>query len=612
MKKSLLIALFLLLCVTTFAQPPGYIPGTDTCWTFNGREHGYFKAAGNGERHILLSFTGDGQHACADFEIVVPQKWTLDEGVNWDGRTVRAPGDTIVWEIFTIPSGYLPNLTTDINYFFEHIAPIDTGDHSKFHTVGFSGGVGRQWDFMLNPWNLTSPYRHIISTTINQSGAWLGYPTEIAAYSAGKRHWVWYGTVDSMPGTPPAASEALYSWLNGPKHLTGQVGTGHSASTWDSCLSLAGTDTLTNRWLWMVRKDTVLTPSGPCPVDYPGGPAGYVRGTQVNWQFNTRSHTYFRSAKCGERHTLIVFIGDAAWDSTNFETESPQKMLRDLGLNWDGTTVRAPGDTIAWEIFGIPYNAGYWMPAYAADIDYFFANVSPVDTVNRGKLHIAGISGGVGRMWGYIINDQAHNSVYRNKFSTTISIATSWFGDYTPLTTYSAGMRNWVWHGTLDSSGTNPPIASNFLYNALGGEKILTLQVGGRHDSTTVDSCFSLKGATDSTNRWIWMVKASDTTSFFRSGGDLAYVRPALQPVTLKAVNIYPNPVSSKLHVDLKTLPAGSYRIRITDVNGRVVQMINNAKGPLYQTDVSGLAKGIYFLQVEGGGQKVQQKFIKQ
>ena len=150
MKRLLLIPLFLLLCLNVMAQPAGYVPGTQVCWNFNGRDHGYFKAAGNGERHILISFTGDGETNCSNYQGQAPQKWLNDAGLNWDGRTVRAPGDTVVWEVLTIPNNsgtFMAAYAADINYFFTHIAAIDTTDHSRFHIEGLSGGVGRQWGF---------------------------------------------------------------------------------------------------------------------------------------------------------------------------------------------------------------------------------------------------------------------------------------------------------------------------------------------------------------------------------------------------------------------------------------------------------------------------------
>lgn len=597
----------LLLCVTAFAQPSGYVPGTQVCWTFNGREHAYFKAAGNGERHILLSFTGDGQFGCypTTTTIEVPQKLLEDNGINWDGRTVRGPGDTIVWEVLTIPrpAWNFADIVNDVNTFFGSITPIDTSEHWRFHTVGFSGGVGRQWDFLSNHWELESPYSNIFSTTISQSGAWVGR-TKIYEYSAGRRHWVWYGAADTYWGTPPAASVALYDSLRGPKHLTGQAGTGHDSLTWDSCMSIRGTDTTTNRWLWMVSRDAPEIDT----CDPGGGPAGYVPGTQVNWRFNNRDHGYFRSALCGERHVLIVFQGDSSYDSTNYQIESPQKLLNDLGYNWDGRTVTPDNRNISWEVFAIPYNSGYWLPNYAADINHYFANLAGMDTSDHSKFHIAGISGGVGRMWGFLTNDQSHNSAYRSIFSTTISVAGSWFTDYTPITNYSAGRRHYVWHGEDDMSPTNPPITSQYLYDALAGEKHLYFQPGAGHNYVTVDSAFSLAGADSSNNRWIWMVE--ETGSLLRAGDELA-AKPFLITAP-KLVNVFPNPVSNTLNVDLRILPADSYRITIVDISGSILREVRNVKKGLYQVDVSGLRKGLYILQIESGGTREQRKFIKE
>src|SRR5688572_10120651 len=129
MKKKLFLTLFLFTCFfITNAQPDNYVPGTQVCWNFNGRPHGYFKAAGNGERHILLSFTGNGEVGCdvfGNFQNQSPQKLLKDDGVDeWDGRTVRAPGDTIVWEVLTIANtsnNWMGAYASDIDFFFANI-----------------------------------------------------------------------------------------------------------------------------------------------------------------------------------------------------------------------------------------------------------------------------------------------------------------------------------------------------------------------------------------------------------------------------------------------------------------------------------------------------------
>lgn len=607
MRRSLLIPLFLLMCLSAMAQPAAYVPGTQVCWNFNGRDHGYFKAAGNGERHILISFTGDGETNCSNYQGQAPQKWLNDAGLNWDGRTVRAAGDTVVWEVLTIPntSGtFMGAYAADINYFFAHIAAIDTADHSKFHIEGLSGGVGRQWGFMGNLQGHNSPYRNIFSTTISQSGAWLGNFPEIAAYSYGRRHWVWYGTADANAGTPPAASVALYNTLNGHKYLTAQVGSGHGASTWDSCMSLKGTDTLTNRWLWMVTTSAPPPPS----CDPGGGPAGYVPGTQVNWQFNGRSHGYFRAAGCGERHILVNFAGDAVTDSTNYQNESPQKLLNDLGINWNGRTVRAPGDTIVWEVFTIEYTSGYWLADYASDINYFFANVAPIDTADHNLFHISGISGGVGRMWGFLFNDQSHNSPYRNLFSTTISVAAPWFSNatYTSAAAYSIGRRHWVWHGANDI--VNPPTAGANLYNALNGDKRFTLQAGAGHSAVTVDSAFSLAGTDSSNNRWLWMV--TPPASLLRMAPPAAQVvKTQVQAAVLLA---YPNPAANTARLSWGGKPGIVYRISVMDLRGRLRRSESGIRANSHTVDVSGLDKGLYIVKVEGGGEQFVLKLIKE
>jgi hypothetical protein len=618
MRKIILSLLLFLSYTTLFAQPAGYTPGTQVCWTYNGRPHGYFKAAGSGERHILISFTGDGENSCANYQGQAPQKWLNDAGTNWDGRTVRAPGDTIVWEVLTIAhtsSFYIPAYASDIDYFFQHIASIDTSDHRKFHIEGLSGGVGRFWGYVTNNQGHNSPYRNIFSTTISQSGVSLvNLMDDIKPYSVGKRHWVWYGTADANGGTPPSASTYLYDSLRGTKHLTAQLGSGHGADTWDSCMTLTGSDTVSSRWLWMVKNDTVVPPYVPCP-DPGGGPSAYVPGTQVCWTFNGRDHGYFRAEGCGERHILVSFTGDGGTDCSNYQDDSPQKWLEDAGINWNGKTVRAPGDTILWEVLTIPYNSGYWMPNYASDIAYFFQHIATgVDTSDHTKIHIEGFSGGVGRMWGYLANDQSHNSPYRSVFSTTISISTPWLGNLSAVRATSGDKRNWVWYGTADTYGPTPPAASVDLYDSISGYKRVTAQLGGMHDAGTWDSCLSLAGSDTNTSRWLWMVTPG--------GSGLRHIMAAPAPVTKKVapvqgiltpeVSAYPNPVTNnKLRIVLSSTPAEQWELTVVDIQGRLLKRIPGIRAQQYLLDVTPLGKGIYFAQVRGHGFTKQIRFVK-
>jgi hypothetical protein len=601
-RNLLLLVVCSIISLQLIAQPLGYTPGTQVCWTFNGRPHGYFKAAGNGERHILISFTGDGENSCGNYATNAPQKFLNG---TWNGKTVRAPGDTIVWEVFTIThtsGNYIPAYASDIDYFFQNIAPIDTSDHTKFHIEGLSGGVGRLWGYVSNDQNHNSPYRHIFSTTISMATPWLNTFGPKRAYSIGRRHWVWHGTADGGCCSP-GAGQQLYDSILGTKHLTLQAGSGHGHSTYDSCLSLNGTDTTTNRWLWMVKVDSIPVDPGDPGDTCTQGPPGYVRGTQVCWTFNGRPHGYFKAAGNGERHILISFTGDGLNDCSNYATNAPQKFLNGT---WDGRTVRAPGDTIVWEVLTIAHTSSYYLPDYASDINYFFANICPIDTSDHSKFHIMGLSGGVGRMWGFVSNDQSHNSPYRDLFSTTISMSTPWLNTFGPKRAYSIGRRHWVWHGTADG-GSTPPGASQQLYDSILGTKHLTLQVGGGHNATTWDSCLSLNGTDTTTNRWLWMVANSGGGLRMMTSGDVPQTAPT-KGMTL----LYPNPGRNKVIINTGDLPADAYTVTIIDVMGRVHKVIRNIRDRYYPLDISALQKGIYFIQVQTGNYKVQRKLVKQ
>lgn len=600
--KRLMLPVCIFLSLSVFAQPPGYVPGTQVCWNFNGRDHGYFKAAGNGERHILISFTHANDTGCVDMNTNAPQKWL---GGAWNGKTVRAPGDTIIWEIFTIPNtnnNFLGAYASDINYFFSHIAQIDTSNHALFHIEGIAGGVPKMWGYLTNAQTHNSPYRHIFSTTINVSTGYLGssglFPG-IRTHSPGRRHWVWYGTADAT--SAPAASQQLYDTLQGAKRLTAQSGGTHGAITWDSCFSTKGADTNTNRWKWMVSEAS----TNP-PPQY--GPPGYVPGTQVCWTFNGRQHGYFRAAGNGERHILVSFLGIGETSCSDMNTNAPQKLLTST---WNGKTVRGPGDTIVWEILTLPHNAGFTSSSYAADIAYFFANVEPIDTSNHRRFHLEGLSAGAYNIWRYMWNEGNHNSPYRHIFSTSFTMSVPLFNasQLAKVGSAGAGRRNWIWHGANDSHPDCPPRASDSLYKYAGGKKRLTMQAGGGHNSITWDSGMSIKGLDTNTNRWKWMVTfPAGFPSTANLGNNTAMEEIGIEQGKLQ---IYPNPAVNNVMLSWD-IPAQSYRITVTDAMGRLQKVVNNIRRQQYSLDVSSLQKGIYIIHIDAGNRKIQRKLIKE
>jgi hypothetical protein len=608
MKKVILPSLaFLCFSLSVLSQPAGYVRGTQVCWTFNGHPHGYFRAVGNGERHILISFTGIGEKTCGALDKNAPQKWFEDAGVNWDGRTVNALGDTIAWEVFTLlhdnDSGFDARVyARDIEYFFQHMdtTGIDTSMHCRFHIQGLSAGARNIWFYLTNNNSHNSPYRKIFSTSITMSTPQIDnyMKPRITAASVGMRHWVWHGLNDGGC-CPSRHSDTLYKYLSGNKLLTQQPGGGHDSVTWDSAMSISDLDAFNNRWVWMAQESCGTQP--PNPGDpYPGGPPGYIPGTQVCWTINGRPHGYFRAAGNGEKHTLISFTTQNENSCANYANNAPQKWLPGT---WNGKTVRAPGDTIIWEIFTIVNTNNNFLKAYADDIDTFFNHIT-ADTSDHSKFHVeAKGPGGINRMWGYLVNAQTHNSPYRHIFSTTISQSTPHLGSsgLLPLINdNSAGRKHWVWYGTAD--GTAPPAASQQLYDSLQGIKTLTAQVGGTTGAGTWDSCLSRSGTTVNTNRWLWMISGSSSARAAELVTDV--------PVNNK-LGIYPNPARNQVMVSLGENLNG-YRLIITDVMGRQQKVINNIRQPNYVVDISSLQQGVYFIQIESGNKRLQKKLIKE
>ncbi|MCH8535706.1 MAG: T9SS type A sorting domain-containing protein, partial [Flavobacteriaceae bacterium] len=77
-------------------------------------------------------------------------------------------------------------------------------------------------------------------------------------------------------------------------------------------------------------------------------------------------------------------------------------------------------------------------------------------------------------------------------------------------------------------------------------------------------------------------------------------------------VEIYPNPVSENLFINLGELQSNKTHISIFDVAGRkVIQQQVKADESLIQVDVAQLQSGLYFVEVQEDGKKFTKKLIK-
>jgi hypothetical protein len=90
---------------------------------------------------------------------------------------------------------------------------------------------------------------------------------------------------------------------------------------------------------------------------------------------------------------------------------------------------------------------------------------------------------------------------------------------------------------------------------------------------------------------------------------------PALNVVSIEkkgALNVYPNPTTGELNVDVKLATQDEIVITVYNALGQEVSQVKDAKvlGGNYKLDFSKLAKGIYHIQVVGGGETMTKKVV--
>jgi uncharacterized repeat protein (TIGR01451 family) len=78
-------------------------------------------------------------------------------------------------------------------------------------------------------------------------------------------------------------------------------------------------------------------------------------------------------------------------------------------------------------------------------------------------------------------------------------------------------------------------------------------------------------------------------------------------------IQVYPNPASDQQQVrlDLTALPAGSYKVTLTDMAGRMVQTVAGNGGLEQALEVASLPQGSYLVQVVGQAQVYTTRFVK-
>jgi len=80
-------------------------------------------------------------------------------------------------------------------------------------------------------------------------------------------------------------------------------------------------------------------------------------------------------------------------------------------------------------------------------------------------------------------------------------------------------------------------------------------------------------------------------------------------------LNLYPDPVSGMLSVEINPPNPGLYTIEIISIDGKIIRYINNIsvlyEGIVVKTDVNELSGGIYFVRLRNNNNVWVKKFIK-
>ncbi|HKL39809.1 MAG TPA: T9SS type A sorting domain-containing protein, partial [Cryomorphaceae bacterium] len=80
----------------------------------------------------------------------------------------------------------------------------------------------------------------------------------------------------------------------------------------------------------------------------------------------------------------------------------------------------------------------------------------------------------------------------------------------------------------------------------------------------------------------------------------------------VELINVYPNPTSDFIQIDLNGTDARIDQISIFDVTGKMVLQENNTAGQFIQIEVSNLPQGQYTALLQSGMITYVSKFIKQ
>ena len=133
-----------------------------------------------------------------------------------------------------------------------------------------------------------------------------------------------------------------------------------------------------------------------------------------------------------------------------------------------------------------------------------------------------------------------------------------------------------------------------------GDESTDVVSTNPRHTYPTfIDSCYEAT---------ISIMNLNSCQSYFTDTVCIT-ATTSLKEYSLNKIDLYPNPTSGKLTITLEVSNATSVTIR--NSLGQLMLVDNQSSSGNLELDISSYPTGIYFLQLEVGGEMVTKKIVK-
>lgn len=233
----------------------------------------------------------------------------------------------------------------------------------------------------------------------------------------------------------------------------------------------------------------------------------------------------------------------------------------------------------------------------------------------------------------YLVEYGASNFVLGSGMQMTTTSTNVPLNNLTTNTSYDVYVRSIcnvgdssAWEGPVTFTSANGPLPTIVLNNVIGSATATSLNVSfDASASTSADSIYWDLG--DGANASGSMVSHdytsnntySVTVSAYNDCGSVDSTFTVLvegisvEVQEFPSLSIYPNPTSGKVIIKSDLTSSDEVKIRLMDIQGRLIKTLENPGNQFnVELDLTNLAKGVYFLQVEQGSYQHVERVVLQ